>query len=309
MTRADDWNAIADSFISAFELADDDAQVAHAYAAMVQAISTRYGWDDPRVTVYLEKVYERRNPDGGWGLGFAYDQWSDGSVNPATTTYTVTLADHVGPMLLDCYAQGLVPGADISTCVSLIMTTQTATFPNPYGRAISYSRSSNDNVTPTNNRDVHNVVAHAGAFLSRANEAGFNATGLNRRIVDFTRHEVTAYNAATTWWPYTGTGAPSDTDHAAAEAEAMLRLAWHVGREVAYQILANGHDDEPAARIAWARLAGLPPGPGAVSGDTTLWLTLADQWMDEVAAYVTVANARQKAQVAYWAARAGARAA
>ncbi|MBK8076059.1 MAG: hypothetical protein IPK24_10920 [Kineosporiaceae bacterium] len=38
---------------------------------------------------------------GGYGLGTAWDAFGDGTRNPASTTYTVTTAGHVGWVLLE----------------------------------------------------------------------------------------------------------------------------------------------------------------------------------------------------------------
>lgn len=304
--RSDDWGAIADTAIAGFEAADEGTETAHAYAYMLGAVARRSGWADPRVAAYLEAVYTLRNPDGGWGLNMVYDKFGDGSVNPATTTYTVTLADHVGPVLLDAFKQDLVPAADISTIVGLLMSTQTFTFPT--GKAVSYSRSANDNITATNDRDVHNVSALTAWFLQQANAAGFNSTGLHKRIVDLTRQLAYRYNPATAWWPYRGDQAPQDTDHNAAVAEAMyVSLSYPIGREAVYRHMTNALADNAMAPIAHMRLAGLPGGPGSMSSEepgVSLWAVLGDDWLAEATLFVAAPPTnRARAQAAYWAAR------
>jgi len=304
-TRADQWEAVAVDAITAFEAADQGGEEAHAYAYMAGAIARLYGWSDPRVQVYLDKVYALRKPDGGWGLNGAYDKFNDGTVNPATTTYTVTITDHVGLVLLDAYEQGLVPAADIATLVSLTMSTQTWTFSN--GQCTAYSRSSNDAISgtaPANQRCVHNVNALAAWWLRKANAAGFVASGLNVRVQNITRHEVANYLVATTWWPYRGTLQPNDSDHNSADAEAMYDLANPIGREVAYQMLTHTYTDNAMAPMAHLRLVGLPPAPGSMSGATTLWCVLGDGWLTEVTLFVANApTTRSLAQAAYWASR------
>lgn len=304
-----DWATIRDTAIAAFEAADTGNEVPFAYAYLIRGIARQSSWTDPRITMYLDKLYTLRNPDGGWGLGYPFTS-PGASLNPADTTYTITMSDHVGPTLIEAHEQGLgVPLSDIQTLVNLVMTTQTCTFTSPGGKAIAYSRSGTDNVSTTNGRNVHNVNASAALFLKQAQAAGAVYSGLNKRIVDMARFENATYNPTTAWWSYRGTGSASDTDHTALQAEAMyLALDEQMGRETTYTILANGvggiHDDEPAARIAWARLAGLPPIPNALSGNTTLWLVLAEQYLQEVANFVTTCTTRQKAQIACWAARA-----
>jgi hypothetical protein len=247
-----------------------------------------------------------RNVDGGWGLNRPFTG-PGGVENPAGTTYIVTDCDHVGSAWLELYAQGLVPKADLQTLVAVTMTTQTCTF--PAGKAIAYSRlpgqtGGNDNVTTSNGRNVHNVNAGAAWFLQHAQDVGCAHGGLNRRINDITAFEVAEQDRATGWWSYKGTGVDADTDHTAYQADAMYGLCYPLASETAYQILHDGHDDKPTARIAWARLAGLPPGIGRTVDGTTQWLVMADQWMPEVADFVATATTQQKAQLACWAARA-----
>lgn len=314
MTRAEDWHDIGVASVEAFEAVDDGGQGAMAYSYMLTAIGRLYGWADSRCSTYLAKLYSLRKADGGWGLESAFDVFGDGSSNPATTTYLITIGDQVGRTLLEARAAGLaVPLSDISTLVDLAMTTSTCTFSGAGGKAISYSRSTNDTVSTTNNRDVHNVAAGAAWFLQAAQQAGVAYSGLNKRINDLTRHLVSVYQPASSkgaWWPYRGPSSvsDSDTDHVAIVAECTYAgLCYPLGREVAYNVLAHGFDDEPNARIAWARLAGLPPGPGSMSSDgtTTLWLELADPYMADVANFgATASSPPRRAQIAHWAARA-----
>lgn len=309
MTRAQDWASIRDSAITAYEARPDAAtQVAHAHAYMAGARARQAGsWMDSSVTAYLATVYSKRKPDGGWGLDSDYDNFGDGSVNPASTTYTVTLADHVGPVLLDAFRSGhpSVAWADIQACASLLMTTQSYLFTS--GRCLAYSRSSNDAVNATNDKGVHNASVLAGWFLLQAQAAGFSAGGLNQRVVDIVRHEVASYNRSTKFWPYRGDQADSDTDHTAAEAWAMYSLAYPLGRESAYRIMTDPTTtDEPMATVARARLTNLPGQPGSWSTTepgATLWAVLGDNWLADCAAFVAdPPSTRALAQMAYWAA-------
>ena len=304
--RSDDWGLLADQAIAAFETADAGTETPHAYAYIIGAIARRDGWDDDRIPTYLAKLYSLRNPDGGWGLNFTYDKFSDGTVNPANTTYTVTLADHVGPVLLDAYEHGLVPAADVSTVVSLLLSTQTATWTTA-GRCLAYSRSPNDAVNTSNGRCTYNVNAIAAMFLQMANAKGFNQTGLQRRVSDITKNVINGFNYQTLWWPwYTAIGsALQDTDHNAATAEALyLGLSYGIGREVAYWHMDNALADNSMSPIAHMRLTGLPSGPGSTSGATTIWCVMGDDWLDEAQDFVdSPPSNRARAQAAYWASR------
>jgi hypothetical protein len=282
---------LTDDAIAGFEAADTGAEGPHAYAYMAAAIGHRHGWADPRVATYLAKLYSLRNPDGGWGLNAAWDAFQDGTTNPATTTYTVTLADHVGPVLLEAYTHGLVPAADVQAVVNLLMTTHSTTYTTS-GRCVAYSRSGFDNAVTTG--CVHNVNSAAAWFLLEARDAGFDAPGLATKVAEMVRMEAGAWKWQTQWWPYIGTGGPADTDHTAAQAWQTWRLARPLGEATARRILTDfaAYDDNASAPLAVVRLATLSPEMAA----------LAQPWMGEVEDLVTdPPSARVLAQVAYWA--------
>lgn len=304
-SRSDDWRLRAETAVAAFEAADTGAGAAFEYAYMASAVARLNGWADPRVTTYLDRVYALANPDGGYGLGYAYDAFGDGTVNPATTTYTITLAGHVGPVLLEGYRAGVVPAVKVQTVVDLLMSTNQLN--TSAGKCVAYSRSSNDAGSTHLAYCVHNVNATVGAFLLDAYVAGFQAPGQMRLIGDITRREVAAYLTTQVWWPYMDTAALQDTDHNSASAEAMYALAPAIGHYVVYNHMAKALADNPFSPIAHMRLAGLAPQPAAVLPDgTSLWCQMGDAWLAEFDAFVANPPAPtgvRYAQAAYYASR------
>lgn len=157
-----------------------------------------WGWQDSRTQFWLREVYERRNADGGYGLGEPWDWRGDGTTNPATTSYTITTAWHVGRTLIDGYDGGGVPRERVVEAVaSLLNTSQTSN-----GRCISYSNSRYDENKPC----VWNINATAAWFVWRALQrglvpAGREAEALNklRTWRNFTRAN---YNRTIGGWPY-----------------------------------------------------------------------------------------------------------
>jgi hypothetical protein len=292
------WASLADDAITAYEAGTPGK--AQATACILRAIAYRSGWSDPRVGTYLADLYALRNPDGGWGLNVAWDGFQDNTTNPATTSYTITMADHVGPVLLDIHwhDSGLVPASDIDTLVSLLMTTQTAEW-STIGKCIAYSRSSNDNVSASNGRNVHNVNAAAAGFLHRCLDEGFTyaPASMRRRVSDMLKHVATFFNPKNLWWPYKGTTGTQDTDHNGATAE-FLWLTWpDVAQEVAFEVLSRFDElqDNAKAPIAAARLAGLG----------LEWRSYAQLWIGEVEDLLNATtDATVKAQLALWCARA-----
>jgi hypothetical protein len=171
-TRADNWRTIAQRALTQLQVLDTGGtQSAHtlAFAAQTTAWLSPAGWTDPAATAYLTRLYATQNPDGGYGLGYAYDAHGDGTMNYATTTYIVSLAGHVGPPLLDGMRAGVVPRAKVQVIFDLIATAPR--IDTSAGRCIAYSRHGTNDAKP--GLCVHNVNAGAAAFMLDAGRDGF----------------------------------------------------------------------------------------------------------------------------------------
>lgn len=303
-TRSEAWRAIAvraQARLDVLAATGTQRAMTLALAAQSTAWLSPTGWADPAALAYLTRLYATQNPDGGYGLGYAYDAHGDGTVNPATTTYTVTLAGHVGPVLLDAYRAGVVPRAKVQQLFDLVASTPR--IDTTAGRCVAYSRNAND---VKSGLCVHNVNAGAAAFLLDAGRDGFATPWwLVQGIV---QREMSAYNAGTRFWPYRDNMAPApqDADHNSYDAESMYTLAYPVGYSAAYVALTATPDGDPETPIVYMRLVGLPPAPTAMSGTTTVWCLLGDTWLDEVDAYVTAfwSDPLRLSQASYYTSRA-----
>lgn len=310
--RADEWRALAVTALDAFEATDDvgdggtgTLKVA-SYGFAYEASGRLRGYDDVRTVRYLTKILSMKNPDGGYGLLTGYDLLGDGTTNPASTTYTVTLADHVGSPLLHGYLHGAVPKAEIQSIVNLIMTTPR--IDTAYGQCIAYSRHANDSVAYA---CVHNVNAGAARFLLEANSAGVGKSGLATLVEGVTRRETYAYLPASKNWRYADTQVMSDPDHQSYEAWSMYYLTPPVGEQVAWSMMNT--DFMPSSglqqsAVVHARLTALPPGIGNIPPSPTStdrWCVLGDLWLPEVGAYINaLPDVGAAAQIAQLTARA-----
>lgn len=321
-TRVAAWLGRAHTARDAFEaLSGTPSAMARAY--MASTCAALDGWASPAVAAHLAGLRLLQNPDGGYGLNATADAFQDSTTNPATTTYTVTMAHHVGPVLLDAYLATtplgtLVPFVEVQQQVALVagawqhVTTA--------GKCLAYSRSGNDygGTAPRSTYQVHNVNATAAAFLQRARSCNppFGVSGMATLIVDMVRHLTAAYKPAWSGWPYmAGTSTVvQDRDHQSATAEGAYAVAYPLGRECAYMLMTTTGAGalDPLAHM---RLVSLPPGPGSMSAaepDQTQWLVLGDNWLTEFDGFVTAQAARpantdrldRLAQAAYYAARA-----
>lgn len=310
--RADEWRALAVTALNTFEATDNvgdggtGSLKVMSYGLAYEASGRLRGFDDVRTQRYLAKILSMKNPDGGYGLPFAYDVLGDGTVNPATTTYTVTLADHVGAPLLEGYRRGAVAKAEVQSIVNLIMSTPR--IDTAFGQCVAYSRHPNDSVAYA---CVHNVNAGAARFLLEANSMGVGKAGLATLVEGVTRRETYAYLPASKNWRYADTQVMSDPDHQSYEAWSMYFLAPPVGEQVAWYMMNT--DFMPSAglqqsAVIHARLTALPAGLGNIPPSPTgvdRWCILGDLWLPEVGAYVaSLTNTDGAAQIAQLAAKA-----
>jgi len=284
VTRSSQWRAIAVQALVAYEAAPAPTSfqpMVHANALL--AIGRLYGWQDPRVATLLAQLMAERNPDGGWGIGIPRSGLSGGT-NPPDTTYTVTLAGHVGPALLAAWKGGALTDPEPLQTITKLLVSQTPRLTIPEGQCVTYSRSANDG-----GHCVHNVSAGAADYLTRASAAGFGRSGLQKIVVDVTRWEVFAYRTDWAGWPYKDSqSTEQDPDHGAYSAASLYFSAYPVGREAAYQLLAAPAtaDDGRRAHLSLVSLPGGPGSQGLSNPATTLWCEMGDQYISEAIAYV-----------------------
>jgi hypothetical protein len=297
--RGDWWRAKAELALASFLALENGNQDAFAYGLSTSASANLYGWQDSRTTYLLGKLRGKQKADGGYGLDVAYDAFQNGTVNPASTSYTVTMAGHVGEALLGAYQAGLVPREEVQSLVTKLVLAPKVTVSR--GKCVAYSYNANDD-----DSCVHNVNAGVAWFLIQANAAGFSVTGLHGLITNISMHEMIAYREADKWWPYKDSGPNQDVAHESYSAASMYRMAYWVGREAVYRILANPFT-ESGTPIAHMMLISLPGGIGSqgqVDPETTLWCELGDLWRTEATTYLDgLTTPNSFAQFAFYASK------
>lgn len=218
--RQPSMGELVDRAIVEFQQADDGRRGAHPYAWMAKAVAVRRGWHHPLVATYLEKVYATQNPDGGYGSPEPWDANQDGSVNPADTTYAVTLTDQVGPVFLEGWQHGVVPKAKVEQVIHLVETFPLAEVD---GTCVAYSTTPQD--APF---CVYNINTSAAYFLRLASEAGFDVD-LSRVPTIVARDRSALIDGE--WWPYMeGYTRRQDWQHNALMVEAFMTLDPPTGR-------------------------------------------------------------------------------
>jgi hypothetical protein len=224
--QPDGWGTRADAAIDRAIALDTGSNRVFYDAFLASAIAMRSpnGWHDPRALDYLHRVIAQRHPDGGFGLNYAWDAFNDGTRNPVSTTYTVTLADHVGKMFLEAHAAGVLNRYYIDTLLTKLQTIPR--IPVAGGYCWAYSDHPND-VKP--GYCSHNVNAGVGAFLSMAREAGFTAAS-QWSIMEIARYETLTYRNWDRSWRYVDfRPGLNPADHNAYNVESMMQIAPGVG--------------------------------------------------------------------------------
>lgn len=271
-----DWGNLADLALTRLAAADDGRQTAFTYAYAASAAGNRYGWDAPATTAYLAKVFALRLANGGWAATYG-----------GTTVYTVTLADHVGPVLLEAYqggADGVGAGDVSAVAVRLVSAAQWVTV----GKCVSYL------IYSPSADCVHNQNSAVAAFLVSVREAGIMVPGADALVAQIVRRETYAFNGTVNGWPYSDTqSAVQDADHGSLSAEAAMALYPPVGRLAITKIMSTTYAGASEINAPLAHLRA-----GAFD------CARADAFSAEAYAYLAAqSDPMRLAQVARWAAR------
>jgi hypothetical protein len=287
-----DWAQLADAAIERFAVVDDGGQMPFSYAYMASAVAARRGWADPLAQAYLDEVWSLRlvNADGslrGWN-----------NVPGGLTVYTITVTDHVGPVLLEAYRSGAagVSAQQVLDTARLVMATPRITAPTGWG--LSYKVYSADST------NVYNLTGAAALFLEQVRAAGLvvppypspGSTSADTLSMQLARTLSSTYQANTGHnWPYSSaSGAPNDADHLSLLAEAVQTTQPTLGRHVGLHLMQTAYAGDADAALGHLRLGGTPLG-----------LPYADAWLAEAQAYYSAQqnSALRLAQIARWSAR------
>ncbi len=284
------WVQLALDAVARTRALPDTAHAAYLRAYLADSYARLYGWADPEVTEQLTAMRASRRPGGGYGLDVAYDAFHDGTVNPTSTRYLVTITDHVGRALLDGLAAGAVSSAEVGDLVDRVLA-----WPRTTGdpACLAYSDSPNDR-----RWCVYNVSSGAGWFLRAAWDLGVRRSG-QLELAELVAAHDRAIEDGTGWWPYSNAtpGVRQDWNHNAWTIEAHLTLSPALGTRALGQVMAGGpsHPD-PALRLpddAMGYLRLLPFACGHRTGvDAAARTIIAQQRI-----------ASDAGQVALWAAR------
>lgn len=280
------WAQLADQAIARFQAIDNGAQSPFSYAYMASAVARRQGWSSPLAQQYLAKVWSMRltNTDGslrGWGTSAT-----------GTTVYTITLADHIGPVLLEAWQSGqtTVTASDVVDVGELLVAAPrnwTAA-----GYCVSY-------LQYTASSDcVHNQNSAIVLLLEQMRAAGLFVYGADYLVMQALRREIAAFLPASYNWPYSDTNSSlNDADHNSLLAEAHTYLDSAIGRNVVVKIMGTSYSGASEVNSPLGHMRA-----GALGSQGCLKV---DRWLAEAQAYYSanLSTPLRLAQVARWSAR------
>lgn len=201
------WGGLGDSTIKDALANDNGAGSAAQYLWLAQGIALRSaaGWSDPTAQTYLHAAQAVANP---YGLTYAYDAFADGTVNPASTIYTITLYQ-VGEALLSAYKAGQATRDDVVNVMRVVVAQPRISVPT--GMALAYSNSPNDVKA---GYVVHNVDQAIAMFLSDTQHAGivWSTVQISGWIRNLSTYEKSTYQRSLFGWAYRNGGSQAVQD-------------------------------------------------------------------------------------------------
>lgn len=239
--RVDTWLQLAFDLLAGQQTRPPTAYAAYDAAYQATTIATLYGWGSSEARAQLSRLRSLRKPDGGYGLERSWDAFGDGSINPATTSYLVSITDHAGVGLLVGLRAGAVSASEVGDLVDIVMA-----WPRVTGDpdCLAYS------TTPTDREFcVYNVNSSASWFLQSAWDAGVQRVGQQELAQRLYQHDVA--QASGGWWPYSSNhlNTRQDWNHNAGMVDFQFQLDVLAGQASVDAVMPGGwvHPDTSSA--------------------------------------------------------------
>lgn len=227
---------------------DKNTDVAQTYAYLALERVVYHGWQDPLVRQLIQRVEQRRNPDGGFGIGQEAETFGSKQFNPADTTYTITSTDHVGRLYLAAYQARVIPRDWLVRLVRAVINLPRI----EDGSCVAYSASKYDARHPC----VYNVVAGTAWFLTKAKALGIDEPGQAALTKAMVATNDKMRSVSTGLWPYQSDKIDKlqDEPHNGVNIDALVATDPPAGK-LAAQKRAAAWKPGASSAYAWARVA------------------------------------------------------
>lgn len=233
------WRGITESFLESYHLNDNLENEPHAISYIAFTYANLYGWKDKRTIEYLNKLYKLIDLNG-YGLGYEWDAFQDGSINNKETNYTITITDHIGITLLEGFKNNAVSELRLKNLTDLLIKIPNADSLG-YGNCISYSDNKNDIVGC-----VHNVNIGTAYFLNGISKLGIyqNQSYLLEKVNKIIERELFSYiKEKKNYYYWDKSKALSDQNHLAYQAWCLVNIkndkTQLIGKEIIHNIFQN----------------------------------------------------------------------
>lgn len=187
------------------------------YAAMFYINATIHGYNSKEAMMYLKKCEEKID-SFGYGLGFAWDAFQDGTVNDVSTNYSITITEHMLPLIYG-YEHKVVDKARIIHMIEAYKKFPLAdSLAN--GDCIAYSDHKNDIVGC-----VHNTNISCAKFIERIKRLGMADRELKKQQKRIIQREISSFVVKdTNYYYWDKDSIPCDQNHIANSALQMYDL-------------------------------------------------------------------------------------
>lgn len=211
-----EWKKISTTLINVSDTANITDVHTLLYFAYANALIN--GWDDSKTTKLLNQSYKIIDTHS-YGIEKEWDAFGDGSINPITTNYTITITDHVGLVLLEGYKKNKVPFNKIENLYNVIAKIPKAdTISN--GICYSYSDSPFDKIGC-----VHNVNISMAYFFYQLKKIKFKSKDISKKLDSIIFRENNSYISYKKNYLYwDGNKRLTDQNHLAFQAWCMIQL-------------------------------------------------------------------------------------
>ena len=221
------WKDLSMALLDSTLVFEDRGLQTSSYAAYTTAIL--FGWDDKRTQLRLEEAYFIID-EQGYGLGYSWDAFQDGTINDEFTNYTVTMADHVGYPFIMGYLSGAVPRIRLEHLVDKLLNVPYA---DSLNNCFAYSDNLNDVVGC-----VHNVNMGVGLFLERIRNLDFVEYDYDTQINSIIEREIGSYIPEVKNFRYwEGSSKLTDQNHLSYQAWCMMKMQNDSLRVIAEELI------------------------------------------------------------------------
>lgn len=231
-TNAVEWRTLAIRLIKKAE--SYDSENIHYLSYMAYSYGLIYDWQHPSARGYLQRAIDSAKKNG-YGLGYAWDAFQDGTINPDSTDYTITLTDHVGLAYVSAYKSGVLPKEYLIDILERVLTMPMADSLNN-GICISYSDSPFDQIGC-----VHNVNISVAQFLNSLVEFDeFEMFELTQKIDKILTRENSSYLInEKNYYYWDGNKRLTDQNHLAFQAWCMSVINNPESNKIGSEIINN----------------------------------------------------------------------